>query len=88
MGAIPLKIQEIFSILEMEIMQVNNTPTITWMTSIHEYIRKGSLPEDKIKERLFRYKAARIWSMIEFYIKEVLTNLSLYALMVMNVTTS
>ncbi|XP_074363401.1 uncharacterized protein LOC141703910 [Apium graveolens] len=55
LGSIPLEIQEIPSIPEVEIMQVDEAPKETWMTPILAYIRKGTLPEDKFKARRLRY---------------------------------
>ncbi|XP_074342397.1 uncharacterized protein LOC141679939 [Apium graveolens] len=59
LGSIPLKIQEIPSIPEIEIMQVDEAPKKTWMAPILAYIHKGTLPEDKFKARRLRYQAAR-----------------------------
>ncbi|XP_074337208.1 uncharacterized protein LOC141674398 [Apium graveolens] len=59
LGSIPLKIQEIPSIPEVELMQVDEAPKETWMTPILSYIHKGILPEDKFKARRLRYQAAR-----------------------------
>ncbi|XP_074362002.1 uncharacterized protein LOC141702212 [Apium graveolens] len=59
LGSIPLEIQEIPSIPEIEIMQVDGTPKETWMMPILAYIHKGILPEDKFKARRLRYQAAR-----------------------------
>ncbi|XP_074356175.1 uncharacterized protein LOC141695866 [Apium graveolens] len=57
--SIPLEIQEIPSIPEVEAMQVDEAPKETWMTPILAYIHKGALPEDKFKSRRLRYQAAR-----------------------------
>ncbi|XP_074362926.1 uncharacterized protein LOC141703258 [Apium graveolens] len=59
LGSIPLKIQEISSIPEIEIMQVDEAPKETWMTPILAYVREGTLSEDKFKARRLRYQAAR-----------------------------
>ncbi|XP_074347181.1 uncharacterized protein LOC141686014 [Apium graveolens] len=59
LGFIPLEIQEVPSIPEIEIMQVDEAPRETWMTPILAYIHKGTLPEDKFKARRLRYQAAR-----------------------------
>ncbi|XP_074346209.1 uncharacterized protein LOC141684979 [Apium graveolens] len=59
LGSIPLEIQEIPSIPEIEVMQVDGTPKETWMMPILAYIHKGILPEDKFKARRLRYQAAR-----------------------------
>ncbi|KAK1404815.1 hypothetical protein POM88_004420 [Heracleum sosnowskyi] len=58
LGAIPLEIQEIPSIHEMELMVVDQAPMITWMTPIQEYIQKGILPEDKGAARRLKYQDA------------------------------
>ncbi|XP_074377651.1 uncharacterized protein LOC141719167 [Apium graveolens] len=59
LGSIPLEIQEILSIPEVEVMQVDEAPKKTWMMPILDYIHKGALPEDKFKARRLRYQAAR-----------------------------
>ncbi|XP_074342196.1 uncharacterized protein LOC141679653 [Apium graveolens] len=59
LGSIPLEIQEVPSILEIETMQVDEAPKKTWMTPILAYIRKGTLPEDKFMARRLHYQAAR-----------------------------
>ncbi|XP_074347282.1 uncharacterized protein LOC141686125 [Apium graveolens] len=59
LGSIPLDIQEIPSIPEVEVMQIEEAPEETWMTPIIAYINKGILPEDKFKARRLRYQAAR-----------------------------
>ncbi|XP_074360580.1 uncharacterized protein LOC141700792 [Apium graveolens] len=59
LGSIPLKIQEVPSIPEIETMQVDEALKKTWMTPILAYIRKGTLPEDKFMARRLRYQAAR-----------------------------
>ncbi|XP_074346553.1 uncharacterized protein LOC141685345 [Apium graveolens] len=59
LGTIPLEIQEIPSIPEVETMRVDEAPKETWMTPILAYIRKGTLPEDKFMARRLRYQAAR-----------------------------
>ncbi|XP_074323197.1 uncharacterized protein LOC141660133 [Apium graveolens] len=51
LGSIPLEIQEIPSIPEIEVMQVDEVPKETWMTHILAYIHKGTIPEDKFKAR-------------------------------------
>ncbi|XP_074326869.1 uncharacterized protein LOC141664814 [Apium graveolens] len=59
LGSIPLEIQEIPSIPEIEAMQVDEAHKETWMTPLLAYIHKGTLPEDKFKARRLRYQAAR-----------------------------
>ncbi|XP_074342690.1 uncharacterized protein LOC141680333 [Apium graveolens] len=59
LGSIPLEIQEIPSIPEIKVIQVDGAPKETWMTPILAYIYKGTLPEDKFKARRLRYQAAR-----------------------------
>ncbi|XP_074352775.1 uncharacterized protein LOC141691924 [Apium graveolens] len=59
LGSIPLEIQEIPSIPEVETMRVDEAPKETWMTPILAYIRKGILPDDKFMARRLRYQAAR-----------------------------
>ncbi|XP_074337018.1 uncharacterized protein LOC141674193 [Apium graveolens] len=59
LGSIPLEIQEVPSIPEIDTMQVDEAPKETWMTPILAYIRKGILLEDKFKARRLRYQAAR-----------------------------
>ncbi|XP_074374593.1 uncharacterized protein LOC141715004 [Apium graveolens] len=59
LGSILLEIQEIPSIPEVQVMQVDEAPKETWMTSILAYIHKGTLPKDKFKARRFRYQAAK-----------------------------
>ncbi|XP_074336042.1 uncharacterized protein LOC141673209 [Apium graveolens] len=51
LGSIPLEIQEVPSIPEIEVMQVDEAPRETWMMPILAYIHKGTLPEDKFKAR-------------------------------------
>ncbi|XP_074355791.1 uncharacterized protein LOC141695447 [Apium graveolens] len=55
LGSIPLEIQEIPSIPEIEAMQVDEAPKEIWMTPFLSYIHKGTLPEDKFKARQLRY---------------------------------
>ncbi|XP_074346256.1 uncharacterized protein LOC141685030 [Apium graveolens] len=59
LGQIPLGSQEIPSIPEIGVFQTQVIPQETWMTPIHNYIRKGTVPEDKSQARLLRYQAAR-----------------------------
>ncbi|XP_074336314.1 uncharacterized protein LOC141673462 [Apium graveolens] len=59
LGSIPLEVQEIPSIPEAEVMQVDEAPKETWMMPILAYIHKGTLPEDKFKARRLHYQAAR-----------------------------
>ncbi|XP_074337204.1 uncharacterized protein LOC141674395 [Apium graveolens] len=59
LGSIPLEIQEIPSIPEVEVMQVDEAPKETWMTLILAYIHKEALSEEKFKARRVRYQAAR-----------------------------
>ncbi|XP_074336805.1 uncharacterized protein LOC141673978 [Apium graveolens] len=51
--------EEISSISEVEVMQVDEALKETWMTPILAYIHKGALPEHKFKARRLRYQAAR-----------------------------
>ncbi|XP_074376889.1 uncharacterized protein LOC141718408 [Apium graveolens] len=51
LGSIPLEIQEIPSIPEVEVMQVDEAPKETWMSPILAYIHQGTVPEDKFKAR-------------------------------------
>ncbi|XP_074378040.1 uncharacterized protein LOC141719561 [Apium graveolens] len=69
LGSIPLEIQEIPSIPEVEVMQVDEAPKETWMTPILDYIHKGALPEDKFKARRLRYQAARGLILLENYLR-------------------
>ncbi|XP_074328131.1 uncharacterized protein LOC141666043 [Apium graveolens] len=59
LGSIPLEIQEVPSIPELRVMQVDESPKEIWMTLILAYIHKGTLPEDKFKARRLHYQAAR-----------------------------
>ncbi|XP_074355930.1 uncharacterized protein LOC141695592 [Apium graveolens] len=59
LGSIPLEIQEIPSIPEVEVMQVDKAPKETSMMPILAYIHKGALHEDKFKAQRHRYQAAR-----------------------------
>ncbi|XP_074327272.1 uncharacterized protein LOC141665190 [Apium graveolens] len=58
-GQIPLEIQEIPSIPELSVFQIQEVPQETWMTPIHNYIRAGTFPEDKLQARCLRYQAAK-----------------------------
>ncbi|XP_074351821.1 uncharacterized protein LOC141690968 [Apium graveolens] len=59
LGSIPLEIQEIPTIPEVEVMQVDEAPKETWIMPILVYIHKGTLPEDKFKARRLHYQVAR-----------------------------
>ncbi|XP_017250742.1 uncharacterized protein LOC108221371 [Daucus carota subsp. sativus] len=60
LGVIRLEIQEIPSIPELDVMEVEgNAKGPTWMTPIWEFIKEGILPEDKAEARRLRYKATR-----------------------------
>ncbi|XP_074342761.1 uncharacterized protein LOC141680432 [Apium graveolens] len=59
LGQIPLGIQEIPSILEVEVFQIQEIPRESWMTPIHNYIQIGVVPEDKLQARRLRYQAAK-----------------------------
>ncbi|XP_074336155.1 uncharacterized protein LOC141673317 [Apium graveolens] len=56
---IPLGIQEIPSILEMSVFQMQEVLQETWMSPILNYIRTGTFPEDKLQARRLRYQATR-----------------------------
>ncbi|XP_074374186.1 uncharacterized protein LOC141714571 [Apium graveolens] len=59
LGQIPLGIQEIPSIPEVEVLQMQEVPRENWMTPIHNYIQTGAVPEDKLQARRLRYQAAK-----------------------------
>ncbi|XP_074326820.1 uncharacterized protein LOC141664764 [Apium graveolens] len=59
LGQIPLGIQEIPSIPEVSVFQMQKIPQETWMTPIHTYIQAGTLLEDKLQARRLRYQAAK-----------------------------
>ncbi|XP_074356162.1 uncharacterized protein LOC141695852 [Apium graveolens] len=59
LGQIPLGIQEIPSILELSVFQVQEIPPKTWMAPIHNYIREGTLPEDKLQAQRLHYQDAK-----------------------------
>ncbi|XP_074355793.1 uncharacterized protein LOC141695448 [Apium graveolens] len=59
LGQIPLGIQEIPSIPEIVVFQTQVVPQETWMTPIHNYIQKGTVPEDKSQARHLHYQATR-----------------------------
>ncbi|XP_074365531.1 uncharacterized protein LOC141706645 [Apium graveolens] len=59
LGQIPLGIQEIPSIPEVEVFQTQEIPQESWMTPIHNYIQTGAVPEDKLQARRLRYQAAK-----------------------------
>ncbi|XP_074327829.1 uncharacterized protein LOC141665745 [Apium graveolens] len=69
LGSIPLEIQEIPSILEVEVMQVDEAPKETWMMPIFAYIHKGTIPEDKFKAQRLRYQDVRYVMYDEFLYK-------------------
>ncbi|XP_074342516.1 uncharacterized protein LOC141680100 [Apium graveolens] len=48
LGQIPLGIQEIPSIPEVEVFQMQEVPRESWMTPIPNYIQTGAVPEDKL----------------------------------------
>ncbi|XP_074362950.1 uncharacterized protein LOC141703291 [Apium graveolens] len=56
---VPLDIQRQPSVPEHEVGSLSNELGPTWMISILAYIREGSLPDEKNKERRIKYKAAR-----------------------------
>ncbi|XP_074323184.1 uncharacterized protein LOC141660119 [Apium graveolens] len=56
---IPLGIQEIPSIPEVWVFQMQEVPRESWMTPIHNYIQTGVVPEDKLQARHLRYQAAK-----------------------------
>ncbi|XP_074342402.1 uncharacterized protein LOC141679945 [Apium graveolens] len=59
LGQIPLGIQEIPSIPEVEVFQTQEIPQENWMTPIHNYIQTWDVPEDKLQARRLRYRAAK-----------------------------
>ncbi|XP_074376769.1 uncharacterized protein LOC141718283 [Apium graveolens] len=59
LGQIPLRIQEIPSIPEMEVLQMQEIPQESLMTPIHNYIQTGVVPEDKLQARRLLYQAAK-----------------------------
>ncbi|XP_074360316.1 uncharacterized protein LOC141700438 [Apium graveolens] len=59
LGQIPLGIQEIPSIPEVEVFQMQEIPQERWMTPIHNYIQTGAVPENKLQARRLRYQAAK-----------------------------
>ncbi|XP_074362906.1 uncharacterized protein LOC141703225 [Apium graveolens] len=59
LGQIPLGIQEVPSIPEVEVCQMQEIPKENWMTPIHNYIQSGAIPEDKLQARRLRYQAAK-----------------------------
>ncbi|XP_074347124.1 uncharacterized protein LOC141685949 [Apium graveolens] len=59
LGQIPLGIQEIPSIPEVEVFQMQEVPRESWMTPIHNYIQTGAVPEDKLQAQRLRYQAAK-----------------------------
>lgn len=59
LGSIPLEVQEVPSILEVEVIQMDNIPKIHWMMHIIAYINKRILPDKKFKAMRLRYQAAR-----------------------------
>ncbi|XP_074374158.1 uncharacterized protein LOC141714543 [Apium graveolens] len=56
---IPLGIQEIPNVPEVEVFQTHENPLEGWMTPIHNYIRMGALSKDKLQARHLRYQAAK-----------------------------
>ncbi|XP_074346922.1 uncharacterized protein LOC141685734 [Apium graveolens] len=59
LGKIPLGIQEIPSIPEVSVFQMQDTPQETWMTPTHNCIQAGTLTEDKLQARCLRYQAVK-----------------------------
>ncbi|XP_074356006.1 uncharacterized protein LOC141695677 [Apium graveolens] len=59
LGQIGLGIQEIPSIPEVNVFQMQEIPQETWMSPIHNYIRAGTFPEDMLQARCLRYQAAK-----------------------------
>ncbi|XP_074324167.1 uncharacterized protein LOC141661082 [Apium graveolens] len=59
LGQISLGIQEIPSIPEVSVFQMQEIPQETWMSPIHNCIRAGTLPEDKLQARRLRYQAVK-----------------------------
>ncbi|XP_074351547.1 uncharacterized protein LOC141690667 [Apium graveolens] len=59
LGQIPLGIQEVPSIPEVEVFQTQEIPKENWMTPIHNYIQSGAVPEDKLQARRLWYQAAK-----------------------------
>ncbi|XP_074342063.1 uncharacterized protein LOC141679465 [Apium graveolens] len=59
LGQIPLGIQEIPSIPEVEVFQTQEILRESWMTPIHNYIQIGAIPEEKLQARHLRYQAAK-----------------------------
>ncbi|XP_063948153.1 uncharacterized protein LOC135152236 [Daucus carota subsp. sativus] len=60
LGVIRLEIQEVPSIPELEVTEIQDkNGKLTWMTPIWKYIKEGTLPEDKAEARRLKYKAAR-----------------------------
>ncbi|XP_074324023.1 uncharacterized protein LOC141660943 [Apium graveolens] len=59
LGQISLGIQEIPSIPEVRVFQTQEIPRENWMTLIHNYIRMGAFPEDKLQVRRLRYQVAK-----------------------------
>ncbi|XP_074343050.1 uncharacterized protein LOC141705215 [Apium graveolens] len=55
LGQIPLEIQEILSIPDVEVLQTQEIPRKSWMTPFHNYIQTGAVPEDKLQARRLRY---------------------------------
>ncbi|XP_074347266.1 uncharacterized protein LOC141686108 [Apium graveolens] len=59
LGQIPFGVQEIPSVPEVEVFQTQENQLEGWMTPIHNYIRTGALPEDKLQARHLRYQAVK-----------------------------
>ncbi|XP_074351517.1 uncharacterized protein LOC141690633 [Apium graveolens] len=59
LGQIPLGVQEIPSIPEVEVLQMQEILQESWMTPIHNYIQTGAVPENKLQARRLRYQAAK-----------------------------
>lgn len=58
LGVIPLKVQKVPSILEVELMNIDVSNEPTWTAPIYAYVKKGTLQDDKAEGRRLRYKAA------------------------------
>ncbi|XP_074377077.1 uncharacterized protein LOC141718598 [Apium graveolens] len=58
LGQIPLGVQEIPSVPEVEVFQTQENQLEGWMTPIHNYIRTGAFPEDR-RGKLHSQRGAR-----------------------------
>ena len=59
LGVIPLGIQKQPSVPEAELMIIEAIEVPTWITPILDYLREGTLPEDRAEARKLKYRAAR-----------------------------